>query len=37
MDEPEELAALIEAEGWQARIDATRWFLCGSACATNQM
>ena len=31
MYEPEELDALVEAEGWRADIDATRWFLYGSA------
>jgi demethylmenaquinone methyltransferase/2-methoxy-6-polyprenyl-1,4-benzoquinol methylase len=31
MYEPEELHALVEREGWRAEIDATRWFLYGSA------
>jgi demethylmenaquinone methyltransferase/2-methoxy-6-polyprenyl-1,4-benzoquinol methylase len=31
MYEPEELEALLDAEGWDASIDATRWFLFGSA------
>jgi demethylmenaquinone methyltransferase/2-methoxy-6-polyprenyl-1,4-benzoquinol methylase len=31
MYEPDELASLIEAEGWTASMDATRWFLYGSA------
>jgi ubiquinone/menaquinone biosynthesis C-methylase UbiE len=31
MYEPDELRALIEAEGWHADIGATRWFLFGSA------
>ena len=31
MYEPDELQALIEAEGWRADIDATRWFVFGSA------
>jgi len=31
MYEPDELTALIEAEGWRADIDATRWFIFGSA------
>lgn len=29
--EPDELSNLIEAEGFDARIDATRWFIFGSA------
>ena len=31
MYEPDELASLIATEGWEADIDATRWFLFGSA------
>ncbi len=31
MYEPDELAELIEAEGWRSSIDATRWFLFGWA------
>ena len=31
MYEPDELEQLIGAEGWHASIDATRWFLFGSA------
>jgi hypothetical protein len=31
MYEPDELRSLIEAEGWQAQADATRWFVFGSA------
>lgn len=31
MYEPDELQALIDAEGWDAQIDATRWFIFGSA------
>lgn len=31
MYEPDELNALLEAEGWTPRIDATRWFVYGSA------
>jgi len=31
MYEPEELRRGIEAEGWDADIDATRWFIFGSA------
>ena len=31
MYEPDELQAAIEAEGWAASIDATRWFVFGSA------
>lgn len=31
MYEPEELERLIEAEGWNAEIGATRWFIFGSA------
>ena len=31
MYEPDELQSRIEAEGWQADIQATRWFLFGSA------
>ncbi len=31
MYEPDELRALLEAEGWDSRIDATRWFIFGSA------
>ena len=32
MYEPHELQSLIEAEGWRAEIQATRWFIFGSAC-----
>ncbi len=31
MYEPDELEQLIEAEGWQSRIEASRWFVFGSA------
>ena len=31
MYEPDELQSLLEAEGWHADLDATRWFLFGSA------
>jgi hypothetical protein len=31
MYEPDELQSLIEDEGWTADIDATRWFIFGSA------
>ena len=31
MYEPAELERLIEAEGWDTHIDATRWFIFGSA------
>ncbi|HEU5083473.1 MAG TPA: class I SAM-dependent methyltransferase [Acidimicrobiales bacterium] len=31
MYEPDELNALLEAEGWRPHIDATRWFVYGSA------
>jgi hypothetical protein len=31
MYEAEELQPLIEAEGWHAHIDTTRWFIFGSA------
>ena len=31
MYEPDELEALLEAEGWDAAIEATRWFIFGSA------
>jgi hypothetical protein len=31
MYEPDELEALVEAEGWHAEFDATRWFIFGSA------
>jgi demethylmenaquinone methyltransferase/2-methoxy-6-polyprenyl-1,4-benzoquinol methylase len=34
MYEPDELQSLIEAEGWNAEIQATRWFIFGSACRT---
>ena len=34
MYEPGELRSLIEAEGWNAEIQATRWFIFGSACRT---
>ena len=34
MYEPDELETLIEAEGWGADIDATRWFIFGSAAPT---
>ena len=29
--EPDELAALLEAEGWRSNVDATRWFIYASA------
>lgn len=32
--EPEELATLLEREGWRAQIAATRWFVYGSAVPT---
>lgn len=31
MYEPDELRSLIEAEGWRADVNATPWFLFGSA------
>jgi SAM-dependent methyltransferase len=31
MYEPDELEALVEAEGWHAELDATRWFIFGAA------
>jgi SAM-dependent methyltransferase len=31
MYEPDELAALVEAEGWHAELDGTRWFIFGAA------
>jgi hypothetical protein len=31
MYEPGELQSLIEAEGWTTEIQATRWFIFGSA------
>ena len=31
MYEPDELQSLVEAEGWKAEIQATRWFIFGSA------
>jgi hypothetical protein len=31
MYEPEELQQLLDTEGWDADIDATRWFIFGSA------
>jgi len=31
MYEPDELQRRIEAEGWRAHIDATRWFVFGHA------
>jgi hypothetical protein len=31
MYEPGELGSLIGAEGWSVELDATRWFLFGSA------
>ena len=31
MYEPGELQSLIEGEGWKAEIEATRWFIFGSA------
>jgi len=34
MYEPDELQSLIEAEGWHAEIQATRWFLYGTAAPT---
>ena len=33
--EPEELRSLLDAEGWTARLDATRWFIFGEACRTS--
>ena len=30
MYEPDELASLIDAEGWRSHLDATRWFIFGS-------
>ncbi len=33
MYEPDELNALLEAEGWRAQIDGTRWVLYGAAFA----
>ena len=32
MYKPDQLEALIAAEGWQVTIGATRWFIFGSAC-----
>jgi len=29
--DPDGLQSLIEAEGWHAQIDATRWFIHGRA------
>lgn len=29
MYEPDELASLIDTEGWHSRLDATRWFIFG--------
>jgi hypothetical protein len=29
--EPDELNALLEAEGWRPRIEGTRWFVHGAA------
>jgi hypothetical protein len=34
MYEPDELQSLIEAEGWKAEIQSTRWFIFGSARAS---
>jgi hypothetical protein len=31
MYEPDSLQALVEANGWHAEIDGTRWFIYGSA------
>jgi hypothetical protein len=31
MYEPDELSSLIEAQGWQASITGTRWFIFGPA------
>jgi len=31
MYEPDELQALLDAKGWNASVDATRWFIFGSA------
>jgi SAM-dependent methyltransferase len=31
MYEPDELAALVGAEGWDAELDGTRWFIFGTA------
>jgi hypothetical protein len=31
MYQPDELQSLIEAEGWRADVQATRWFLFGTA------
>jgi demethylmenaquinone methyltransferase/2-methoxy-6-polyprenyl-1,4-benzoquinol methylase len=31
MYEPDELASLLDAEGWDAEIEGTRWFVFGSA------
>jgi hypothetical protein len=31
MYEPAELAALLADDGWDATIDATRWFIFGAA------
>jgi demethylmenaquinone methyltransferase/2-methoxy-6-polyprenyl-1,4-benzoquinol methylase len=31
MYEPDELQSLIESEGWDAQVDATRWFVFGHA------
>ena len=28
--EPEELVSLLDAEGWDAQVDGTRWFIFGS-------
>ena len=30
--EPEELQSLLGAEGWTAKLEATRWFIFGEAC-----
>jgi hypothetical protein len=31
MYEPQELQGLVEAQGWHADIDTTRWFIFGAA------
>jgi hypothetical protein len=31
MYEPEELQQVLDTEGWDTDIDATRWFIFGSA------
>jgi demethylmenaquinone methyltransferase/2-methoxy-6-polyprenyl-1,4-benzoquinol methylase len=37
MYEPEQLAARLRDDGWTAEINATRWFLFGSACPSSGM